>query len=64
MKTNKDLVAWGIVLVWLVLNVSVYFLYGSDSLFFSNNAMVVIIAALILVKVKNERFNNWLNKDL
>lgn len=61
-KTNKDLFFVVICILWLIGNLIEYVF--RDECFYNNNLFITLMAIVILVKINNNVFNNWLNKKL
>lgn len=64
-KINKDLIFWILALTWLTVNIVIWKNTGNiDNCNYSNTGFIIIFTFLILLKKKNKKFNNWLNKNL
>lgn len=61
-KIYKDIVFICICVVWIIGNIVEYHIM--DECFFWNNFMVIIMCVVILIKLYNTKFNNWLNTQI
>ena len=61
-KTNKDLVFWSVLIVWLSLAVVSLFI-DNFALIYVHNFFIIVMCILVLIKDNNKKFNNWLNKE-
>lgn len=59
LKTYKDVVFVIIASLWLASNIIEYLVWGTT--FWANNFYIVFMCIMILVKIRSERFNNWLD---
>lgn len=64
MKTIKDLIFVLSASIWLLSNIICSFVIGPLGGMFSNLICIILFGSLVLIKLKNKNFNNWLNKDL
>lgn len=65
MKTRKDLLFYSTLLLWLIINVSVYvYTENNNWIFYINNAFVIVLCIDILFKLYSKKFRNWLDKKL
>lgn len=63
-KTNKDIVFWTIVGIWMISNTLSFCLGGDEAVMYSNVAFILILCLLILCKVRISKFNGWLHKEI
>ena len=65
-KTHKDLVFWIFVSVWIIAILTPYVLTydGFISICIVNPIFIVVSGVMTLIKYKNNRFNNWLEKKI
>lgn len=64
MRTHKDLLFLVFVIVWLTINVTTYILTQDDGLiFFINQVFVILFCVLLLFKLNNKKFKDWLEKE-
>lgn len=61
-KTNKDLFFVVVCALWLTGNLIEYIFRGEC--FYNNNLFIALMSIVVFVKIKNNSFNNWLNKKL
>lgn len=61
-KIYKDIVFWCIALLWLIGNIIEYIL--SNYCYINNLIWIFIIAVVNLVKINNDKFNDWLNTPI
>lgn len=65
-KTNKDLVFYAFVSVWIIAILIPFYLTndGFISICIVNPIFIVLSGIMTLIKYKNNRFNNWLDKKI
>ena len=65
-KTNKDLVFWIFVSIWLIVTLIPFFKTGDNfiSVCIINPIFIMFAGIATLFKYKNDRFNNWLEKKI
>ncbi len=63
MKTNKDLIFGISLLTWLSSNILCSLFFGPFGVAVSNFVCIILFATMTLVKFKNRRFGNWLEKS-
>lgn len=61
-KIYKDIVFWCIALLWLIGNIIEYIL--SNYCYINNLIWIFIMAVVNLVKINNNKFNDWLNTPI
>ncbi len=64
MKTNKDLIFAISVILWLSSNILSFIFYKSDGVSVSNFVCIFLFGTMTLIKLKNKKFNSWLEKKL
>lgn len=64
MKTKKDLIFGIVVLIWLSVSTLGAITYGPNDVTVTNTLGVVLFGILLIFKIKNKRFGNWLEEDL
>lgn len=62
LKINKDIVFMLFLFIWLIGNITEYIL--TNEVIFVNWVMIFILFCLILIKNTNNRFNDWLEREL
>lgn len=61
-KIYKDIVFGFICAIWLIGNIVEYI--NTEYCFFWNNFMIIVMCIIILFKIYNTKFNNWLNTKI
>ena len=64
MKTNKDLIFAISLTLWLSSNILSFIFYKSDGVSVSNFVCILLFATMTLIKLKNKKFNTWLENEL
>ena len=64
MKIYKDIVFWSVAIVWTIMNLVLFFQDATYNIPVVNFTAITIMVILIILKNKNKRFNNWLNKKI
>jgi hypothetical protein len=62
--TNRDCVFLITCLVWVVANLGVCLLFGSDAMFWSEFGVLAVFGVIIVADRKSVRFNRWLNSKV
>lgn len=60
--TNKDIVFYIIVSLWLLCNIVTYMLYDIRYVNISNLFFIKLMCILIIIKNSCNKFDKWLNK--
>lgn len=65
-KTNKDLAFYVFVSVWIIVLLTPLYLTGDGfiSICIVNPIFILLALILTVLKCKNNRFNNWLEKKI
>lgn len=65
-KMNKDLVFCVFVSIWIIVLLTPLYLTGDGfiSICIVNPIFIVLSGIMTLIKYKNNRFNNWLEKNI
>lgn len=63
-KTNRDIVAYSLVALWLVTNIICFILGGIIAANISSYSYMLIFVILIIIDRTNNKFHNWLNKKI
>ena len=65
-KTNKDLVFWGFVSIWLCTTLIPYFITKDTtlSIVVINPIFMIIAWIFVIIKNNNNKFNFWLKKKI
>jgi len=64
MTTINDVVFAITCIVWLISGIACWYIFGSEGITYANMGMLLLTTILIVVKSKNDKFYNWLEKDL
>lgn len=64
MNIYKDLVVLVVGLFWLAINIITHFVVGDVGVGVSNMTFVILVGILVLVKIKSNKFNAWLETPL
>lgn len=64
MKTNKDLIFVMCITFWFTSNICSFIYFGSTGVMVSNFSYIIILSMLVLFKMNNKRFNNWLETKI
>jgi hypothetical protein len=64
MTTNKDLVFAISVIIWWLLLILSFFLFGLGGVAVSHFVCIVLYGIMIIFKFNNRKFGNWLEKTI
>ena len=65
-KIYKDVFFWSYATIWLILTLGAWFITGNAdiSILIINPIMIMIFAIIVQIRLKNDKFYNWLETPL